>query len=138
MKQGDRDGARACWKEISALTRLLFAEPSPAPAKYWLARRGVVGSAGGGPAGGGGGPHADGGGEPGARGVAGRGNRAAQATAVAPRVEHDPEKWVPVFRKEHAQIKEIERDDVSKKSHPALACNRLPLVSMARGRNRIS
>jgi hypothetical protein len=36
-------------------------------------------------------------------------------------LEHDPEKWVPVFRKDHAQIKEIERDDDSKKSHHALA-----------------
>ena len=35
-------------------------------------------------------------------------------------LEHDPEKWVPVFRKDHAQIKEIERDDDSKKSHRAL------------------
>jgi hypothetical protein len=35
-------------------------------------------------------------------------------------VEHDPEKWIPVFRKDHAQIKEIERDDDSKKSHHAL------------------
>jgi hypothetical protein len=26
-------------------------------------------------------------------------------------LEHDPEKWVPVFRKDHAQTKEIERDD---------------------------
>ena len=34
---------------------------------------------------------------------------------------HDPEKWAPVFRKDHAQIKEIERDDDSKKSHLALA-----------------
>jgi hypothetical protein len=45
MKQGDRDGALACWKAISALTRLLFAEPSPAPAKYWLARSGLIDSA---------------------------------------------------------------------------------------------
>ena len=45
LKQGDREGARACWKAISALTRLLFAEPSPAPAKYWLARRGLIDSA---------------------------------------------------------------------------------------------
>jgi 4-hydroxy-tetrahydrodipicolinate synthase len=36
MKQGDRNGALACWKAISNLTRLLFAEPSPAPAKYGL------------------------------------------------------------------------------------------------------
>ena len=45
-------------------------------------------------------------------------------------LEHDPEKhalgprpdgWVPVFRKDHAQKKKIERDDDSKKSHPALS-----------------
>ena len=29
----------------------------------------------------------------------------------ATKLEHDPEKWTPVFRKDHAQIKEIERDD---------------------------
>jgi hypothetical protein len=40
--------------------------------------------------------------------------------AAAAALEHDPEKWVPVFRKDHAQIKEIERDDDSKKSHHAL------------------
>jgi 4-hydroxy-tetrahydrodipicolinate synthase len=45
MKQGDRDGALACWETISELTRLLFAEPSPAPAKYWLARHGLIDSA---------------------------------------------------------------------------------------------
>jgi hypothetical protein len=39
----------------------------------------------------------------------------------APMLEHDPEKWTPVFRKDHAQIKEIERDDDSKKRHHALA-----------------
>jgi hypothetical protein len=33
-------------------------------------------------------------------------------------LEHDPEKWVPVFRKDHAQIKEIEWDDDSKKVIP--------------------
>ena len=32
-------------KAISELTRLLFAEPSPAPAKYWLARSGLIDSA---------------------------------------------------------------------------------------------
>jgi DNA-binding beta-propeller fold protein YncE len=37
---------------------------------------------------------------------------------------HDPEKWRPVFGKDHAQIKESERDDDSKKSHPALASAR--------------
>jgi len=45
IKQGDRQGALACWKGISVLTRLLFAEPSPAPAKYWLARNGLIDSA---------------------------------------------------------------------------------------------
>ena len=53
MKQGDRDGALACWKAISELTRLLFAEPSPAPAKYWLARSGLIDSARSAPADGG-------------------------------------------------------------------------------------
>ena len=33
------------------------------------------------------------------------------------RIEHDPEKWVPVFRKDHAQTK-IERDDDSSDSPP--------------------
>ena len=37
--------ALACWERISDLTRLLFAEPSPAPAKYWLARTGLIDSA---------------------------------------------------------------------------------------------
>ena len=45
LRQGDRDGALACWESISELTRLLFAEPSPAPAKYWLARTGLIDSA---------------------------------------------------------------------------------------------
>ena len=45
LRQGDRQGALACWKRISVLTRLLFAEPSPAPAKYWLARGGLIDSA---------------------------------------------------------------------------------------------
>ena len=45
LKQGDRDGALACWEGVSELTRLLFAEPSPAPAKYWLARSGLIDSA---------------------------------------------------------------------------------------------
>jgi len=45
LRQGDRDGARACWESVSELTRLLFAEPSPAPAKYWLTRTGLIDSA---------------------------------------------------------------------------------------------
>jgi 4-hydroxy-tetrahydrodipicolinate synthase len=45
LKQGDRDAAQACWEGIAELTRLLFAEPSPAPAKYWLSRTGLIDSA---------------------------------------------------------------------------------------------
>jgi 4-hydroxy-tetrahydrodipicolinate synthase len=42
LKQGDRDAACARWHSIAELTRLLFEEPSPAPAKYWLARSGLI------------------------------------------------------------------------------------------------
>jgi 4-hydroxy-tetrahydrodipicolinate synthase len=45
LMQGDREGALACWKQISGLTRVLFAEPSPAPAKYCLAQIGLIDSA---------------------------------------------------------------------------------------------
>jgi 4-hydroxy-tetrahydrodipicolinate synthase len=45
MKQGDRDRAQACWESVSELTKLLFAEPSPTPIKYWLARTGLIDSA---------------------------------------------------------------------------------------------
>jgi 4-hydroxy-tetrahydrodipicolinate synthase len=45
LKQGDRDAAQARWESISNLTELLFAEPSPAPAKYWLSRTGLIDSA---------------------------------------------------------------------------------------------
>jgi 4-hydroxy-tetrahydrodipicolinate synthase len=45
LKMGDRDAAAACWQDVCELTRLLFAEPSPAPAKYWLARTGLIDSA---------------------------------------------------------------------------------------------
>jgi 4-hydroxy-tetrahydrodipicolinate synthase len=45
FKEGEIDDARARWESVSALTRLLFAEPSPAPAKYWLARMGLIDSA---------------------------------------------------------------------------------------------
>jgi hypothetical protein len=38
-------------------------------------------------------------------------------------LEHDPEKRVTVFRKDHARIKQLERDDYSKKSHHALRDN---------------
>jgi 4-hydroxy-tetrahydrodipicolinate synthase len=42
---GRHEAAAACWRSVSQLTRLLFAEPSPAPAKYWLARIGLIASA---------------------------------------------------------------------------------------------
>ena len=45
MTTGDHDAAASCWQQAEDLTRLLFAEPSPAPAKYWLARTGVIASA---------------------------------------------------------------------------------------------
>ena len=44
LKAGDRDAASACWQDVAELTRLLFAEPSPAPAKYWLAQTGLIDS----------------------------------------------------------------------------------------------
>jgi len=45
LKAGNRAAALACWRRVSELTSLLFAEPSPAPAKYWLARTGLIDSA---------------------------------------------------------------------------------------------
>jgi 4-hydroxy-tetrahydrodipicolinate synthase len=44
-KQGNREAARVRWEAVSDLTRLLFREPSPAPAKYWLFRTGLIDSA---------------------------------------------------------------------------------------------
>jgi 4-hydroxy-tetrahydrodipicolinate synthase len=45
LMEGQREAARMRWESVSDLTRLLFAEPSPAPAKYWLARTGLIESA---------------------------------------------------------------------------------------------
>ncbi len=42
---GQPGGAAAQWQEVAELTRLLFVEPSPAPAKHWLARIGLIDSA---------------------------------------------------------------------------------------------
>jgi 4-hydroxy-tetrahydrodipicolinate synthase len=42
---GEHEAAAACWRSVSELTQLLFAEPSPAPAKHWLARTGLIASA---------------------------------------------------------------------------------------------
>jgi 4-hydroxy-tetrahydrodipicolinate synthase len=45
MKAGHADAAFSSWRQVAELTRLLFAEPSPAPAKYWLARTGLIDTA---------------------------------------------------------------------------------------------
>jgi 4-hydroxy-tetrahydrodipicolinate synthase len=42
---GQRDAALTRWRSVADLTRLLFAEPSPAPIKYWLWRTGLIESA---------------------------------------------------------------------------------------------
>jgi 4-hydroxy-tetrahydrodipicolinate synthase len=41
---GDREAAMASWRDLAELARLLFAEPSPAPIKYWLWRAGLIDS----------------------------------------------------------------------------------------------
>jgi 4-hydroxy-tetrahydrodipicolinate synthase len=45
MKAGNRTAALAAWQGVAELTRLLFAEPSPAPAKHWLTQSGLIASA---------------------------------------------------------------------------------------------
>jgi 4-hydroxy-tetrahydrodipicolinate synthase len=42
---GKRDAALSHWRSVADLTRLLFAEPSPAAIKYWLWRTGLIESA---------------------------------------------------------------------------------------------
>src|SRR5262249_21635406 len=49
------------------------------------------------------------------------------AWAIAEELAHDPEKWEPVFGKDHAPSKNLGRDDDSKKRHHALAPQRKPL-----------
>jgi 4-hydroxy-tetrahydrodipicolinate synthase len=44
LATGNRDAGLAAWQRVAELTRLLFAEPSPAPAKYWLWRLGLIDS----------------------------------------------------------------------------------------------
>lgn len=44
LKRGNQVAALARWQEVAELTRLLFTEPSPAPAKYWLWRSGLIDS----------------------------------------------------------------------------------------------
>jgi 4-hydroxy-tetrahydrodipicolinate synthase len=43
--QGDAEAARERWEGVALLSELLFADPSPAPAKYWLSRTGLIDSA---------------------------------------------------------------------------------------------
>jgi 4-hydroxy-tetrahydrodipicolinate synthase len=45
LREGSIDAAQARWDSVSDLTRLLFAEPSPAAAKHWLSRIGLIDSA---------------------------------------------------------------------------------------------
>jgi 4-hydroxy-tetrahydrodipicolinate synthase len=45
MAAGERHAALSQWLEVADLTRLLFAEPSPAPIKHWLWRMGWIDSA---------------------------------------------------------------------------------------------
>jgi 4-hydroxy-tetrahydrodipicolinate synthase len=45
MVAGDDEAALSRWQTLANLTRLLFAEPSPAPIKYWLWRTGLIDSA---------------------------------------------------------------------------------------------
>ena len=42
--EGNQEGAQAQWHDVAALTRLLFTEPSPSPAKHWLWRIGLIDS----------------------------------------------------------------------------------------------
>ena len=42
------------------------------------------------------------------------------AAIIAPALEHDPEKWVPVFGKRSCSKKKLEWDDDSKRSHHPL------------------
>jgi 4-hydroxy-tetrahydrodipicolinate synthase len=42
--EGNQEAAEAQWREVAELTRLLFVEPSPSPAKHWLWRSGLIDS----------------------------------------------------------------------------------------------
>jgi 4-hydroxy-tetrahydrodipicolinate synthase len=44
LAAGNRNAALAAWQRVRELTRLLFTEPSPAPAKHWLWRLGLIDS----------------------------------------------------------------------------------------------
>jgi 4-hydroxy-tetrahydrodipicolinate synthase len=42
--EGNQEGAEAQWRKLAELTRLLFVEPSPSPAKHWLWRGRLIDS----------------------------------------------------------------------------------------------
>jgi 4-hydroxy-tetrahydrodipicolinate synthase len=44
LRDGNQAAAEAQWRDVAELTRLLFTEPSPSPAKYWLWRCGLIDS----------------------------------------------------------------------------------------------
>lgn len=44
LREGNQEAAEAKWREVAGLTRLLFAEPSPSPAKHWLWRSSLIDS----------------------------------------------------------------------------------------------
>jgi 4-hydroxy-tetrahydrodipicolinate synthase len=44
LQAGNHDAAAASWQRVAGLTKILFTEPSPAPAKYWLARTHLIAS----------------------------------------------------------------------------------------------
>ncbi len=44
LREGNQEAAEARWREVAGLTRLLFTEPSPSPAKHWLWRSGLIDS----------------------------------------------------------------------------------------------
>jgi len=44
LRDGNQAAAEAKWGDVAELTRLLFTEPSPSPAKYWLWRCGLIDS----------------------------------------------------------------------------------------------
>ncbi len=44
LAAGNHDAAAGCWRERLQPDNLLFTEPSPAPAKYWLSRIGLIDS----------------------------------------------------------------------------------------------
>jgi len=42
--EGNQEDAEKQWREVAGLTKLLFTEPSPSPAKHWLWRTGLIDS----------------------------------------------------------------------------------------------